>query len=181
MWAHEHWNLEDSPDIVTFSKKMQIGGFFYKEPFRPDQAFRIFNTWLGDPSKLVFLEAVVKTIKEENLIQKIAKTGDYMLKGLEALQTKYPKLILNARGRGTFCAIDFSTPELRDKAIKVCIKRDNKTIINFFTKLQVMHSNGVHCGGSGSATLRVRTTLTFNEKHVDVFLNKLDISLNQLK
>ena len=71
--------LEESPDIVTFSKKMQIGGFFYKQPFRPDQAFRIFNTWLGDPSKLIFLDAVVKVIKSENLVEKIAKTGDYML------------------------------------------------------------------------------------------------------
>lgn len=23
-WAHEHWNLQDPPDIVTFSKKLQV-------------------------------------------------------------------------------------------------------------------------------------------------------------
>lgn len=28
-WAHEHFNLETPPDIVTFSKKMQLGGYFH--------------------------------------------------------------------------------------------------------------------------------------------------------
>lgn len=117
-WAHEHFNLDSPPDIVTFSKKMLIGGFFYKNPFRPDKPYRIFNTWLGDPSKLVLLEQVVKRIKEDGLLEKIAATGEHLLKGLEATQKQFPSLVLNARGKGTFCAIDFQTPELRDKAIK---------------------------------------------------------------
>lgn len=118
-WAHEHFDLESPPDIVTFSKKMLIGGFFYKNPFRPDKPYRIFNTWLGDPSKLVLLEQVVKQIKENNLLAKITETGNYLLAGLEDSQRAFPNLVLNARGKGTFCAIDFQTPELRDKAIKV--------------------------------------------------------------
>jgi len=36
-WAHEHFNLTDTPDIVTFSKKMLTGGFFHKESFKPQQ------------------------------------------------------------------------------------------------------------------------------------------------
>jgi len=30
-WAHEHWNLSTPPDIVTFSKKLQVEMplFFY--------------------------------------------------------------------------------------------------------------------------------------------------------
>ena len=34
-WAHEHFNLTDTPDVVTFSKKMQTGGFYNKDEFRP--------------------------------------------------------------------------------------------------------------------------------------------------
>lgn len=29
MWCHEHFNLKSPPDIVTFSKKMQLGGYFH--------------------------------------------------------------------------------------------------------------------------------------------------------
>lgn len=28
-WCHEYFDLETPPDIVTFSKKMQLGGFFH--------------------------------------------------------------------------------------------------------------------------------------------------------
>ena len=30
MWAHEAWDLPDPPDFVTFSKKAQVGGYYYK-------------------------------------------------------------------------------------------------------------------------------------------------------
>lgn len=45
-WAHEYWQLDNPPDIVTFAKKMQVSGFFLKGEFRPAQAYRIYNTWM---------------------------------------------------------------------------------------------------------------------------------------
>ena len=51
MWAHEHFNLREAPDIVTFSKKMLTGGLYRKAELRPKNAYQIFNTWVGDPSE----------------------------------------------------------------------------------------------------------------------------------
>jgi 4-aminobutyrate aminotransferase/(S)-3-amino-2-methylpropionate transaminase len=147
--------------MVTFSKKMLIGGYFYRPEFQPDAPFRIFNTWLGDPGKLLFLEAVVDEIKQKGLLQKISQTGNVFLTGLENLQSEFPSFIENARGKGTFVAIDFKTAQLRDTAVKQ------------------LHLNGVHCGGSGERTLRIRTTLTFTEDHVKVFLNRFRQVLSQ--
>lgn len=52
--AHEHWGLDDPPDIVTFAKKMLIGGFYHKPEIRVQQVsghegFRIIASvlWLG--------------------------------------------------------------------------------------------------------------------------------------
>ena len=101
-------------------------------------------------------------IKSENLVQNIEKVGVKLLDGLERASKKHSNLVKNARGRGTYCAIDFETPDLRAKAIKL------------------LHLNGIHCGGSGDAALRIRTTLTFNEKHVDQFLDRFDTVLKQL-
>ena len=28
---HEHWDLPTPPDIVTFAKKMLVGGFYFQE------------------------------------------------------------------------------------------------------------------------------------------------------
>lgn len=141
---------------------MLSGGFFYKDEYRPDQGFRIFNTWLGDTSKLLLLSEVIKVIKSENLVQNIEKVGSRLLSGLEQFARENPSLVKNARGRGTYCAIDFSTPELRAKAI------------------DLLHKNGVHCGGSGESALRIRTTLTFSEKHVNLFLDRFAKVLKQL-
>jgi 4-aminobutyrate aminotransferase-like enzyme len=35
--AHEAWNLPTPPDFVTFAKKMQLGGFFYRASARPKE------------------------------------------------------------------------------------------------------------------------------------------------
>ena len=55
MWCHEWFDLPEAPDIVTFSKKMLTGGLYHKPELRPKQAWRIFNTWVGDPSKVRFI------------------------------------------------------------------------------------------------------------------------------
>lgn len=34
MWCHEYFNLDSPPDIVTFSKKMQLGGYFHTSDMR---------------------------------------------------------------------------------------------------------------------------------------------------
>ena len=48
-WAHEHWNLDSPPDFVTFAKKMLSCGFYHNHDTRVKQAFRHFNTFMGDP------------------------------------------------------------------------------------------------------------------------------------
>ena len=35
---HEHWDLPTPPDIVTFAKKMLVGGFYFQEEFFPKHA-----------------------------------------------------------------------------------------------------------------------------------------------
>ena len=50
------------------------------------QGFRIFNTWMGDPSKVVFLEEMVSVVKECDLLSNVINTGNMILDGFEALQ-----------------------------------------------------------------------------------------------
>ena len=50
-WAHEHFNLDGPPDIVTFSKKMITGGIYHTSEMRPRVGGRVLNTWTGEPGK----------------------------------------------------------------------------------------------------------------------------------
>ena len=34
MWAHQWFNLDGPPDIVSFSKKMLTGGYYHTDQFR---------------------------------------------------------------------------------------------------------------------------------------------------
>ncbi|XP_022667073.1 4-aminobutyrate aminotransferase, mitochondrial-like isoform X2 [Varroa jacobsoni] len=159
-WAHEYWGLRNPPDIVCFSKKMLSGGYFHKHEFRPKEAYRIFNTWVGDPTKLLLLDEVIKIIKQESLLENIRKTGDFMIQNMADLSKKYP-VLHNVRGRGTFGAADMPTPEARDKLVKE------------------LHLKGVHCGGSGNQSLRLRTALIFEQKHAELFLDRLEQALKK--
>ena len=49
---------------------------------------RIFNTWMGDPSKVIILEAVLDTIAKDNLKQVVKDSGKVLLEGLNELQVR---------------------------------------------------------------------------------------------
>ena len=50
------------------------------------QGYRIFNTWMGDPHKLVLLEAVINTIRQEDLFTSVKRVGKTLQNGLNELQ-----------------------------------------------------------------------------------------------
>ncbi|XP_012943653.1 4-aminobutyrate aminotransferase, mitochondrial [Aplysia californica] len=162
-WAHEHFNLKSSPDVVTFSKKMLSGGFYFTDELRPTEGYRIYNTWIGDPSKLILLEQVISEVKNKQLVATAAEVGQVLLKGLKDLQQKYPGLLQKARGLGTLCAVDMPTVAIRDQII---------------TK---MRSKGVHTGGSGVKTLRLRPSLIFKKHHAEMFLETLGSVLKDME
>lgn len=113
-WAHEWFNLDGPPDIVTFSKKMQLGGYFHSLDFKPQQEYRIFNTWCGDPGKLLMLEAILKVVKRDNLLDNVNKSGAVLKQGLLDLQKEFGTVLNSTRGRGTFLAINAKDSKTRD-------------------------------------------------------------------
>lgn len=161
-WAHEAWGLDDPPDAVTFSKKMQIAGFYTKADLVPEKPYRVFNTWMGDPSKLLMLEAVLECIEKDGLVQNAAVTGDYMMKGLHALATKHPGKLAAVRGVGTLVAVDLPSGPQRDRAV------------------DSLRAKGVDIAACGSATVRCRPGLYFTPNHAQVFLDAFDEVLEEM-
>ncbi|PSN49842.1 4-aminobutyrate aminotransferase, partial [Blattella germanica] len=117
MWCHEHFDLDGPPDVVTFSKKLQLGGYYHKPEFKPSQPYRVFNTWMGDPSKLLILQGVLNVIKRDCLLDLVNESGKKLYKGLREFEKEFPSLVCGARGRGTFLAISCYSPEVRDDIV----------------------------------------------------------------
>lgn len=80
---------------------------------------------MGDPSKLLLLEAVVDVILKENLLDQVARVGNYTLDQLKKMEIEFSSTINSARGKGTFIAFNCATAELRDATIKKLLKRGN--------------------------------------------------------
>jgi len=162
MWMHEHFNLEHGADIVTFSKKMMAGGLYHKTDLAPKLPARIFNTWVGEPSKLVLLQAMLQTIHREKLLERVTAVGKDMMQGLENLQARYPGVLHSARGCGTFSAIDCDTAARRD----LIVSR--------------LRTKGVHLGVCGESTIRFRPSLTFDNCHLAILLDRMDAVLAEV-
>ena len=146
-WAHEHWNLAEPPDMVTFSKKAQTAGYYFGNPeLRPNKPYRQFNTWMGDPTKAILFRAIVDEIERLNLVENTAQVGHYLYNGLQRLATQYPEQIQNLRGQGQGTFIAWDSPR-RDEMLKKA-----KTL-------------GVNIGGSGERAIRLRPMLIFQRHH----------------
>lgn len=153
-WCHEHFNLESPPDVVTFSKKLQLGGYFHNEDFLPKEPYRIFNTWMGDPGKIILLEEILKVIQEEQLLANVAIAGKVLKDGLLNLEKEFPNLLNSTRGRGTFLAVNASNTKVRD------------SIVNS------LKQHGIQTGGCGEISIRFRPALIFKEYHANIVLDR---------
>jgi len=163
MWAHEHWGLPSPPDVVSFSKKMLIGGYYYNPEIRPVEAYRIMNTWLGEPSKLLMLEQVVKNIEEKKLLEVVKASGDVLAEGMQKVIDAHPEKVNNLRGRGTFLAYDCPNMATRDSLVSL------------------MRNSGIQTGGCGDHSIRMRPALIFQPHHAEIFLDKFQAGVEKLK
>lgn len=146
-WAHEHWNMQDPPDMVSFSKKAQTAGYYFGNPaLRPNKPYRQFNTWMGDPARALLFRAIIGEIGRLNLVEHTARVGDYLFAGLERISQQYPGEIINLRGKGQGTFIAFDSP-----------RRD--------TFLKNAKSLGVNIGGCGERAVRLRPMLIFQKHH----------------
>ncbi|GMM32428.1 4-aminobutyrate transaminase [Martiniozyma asiatica (nom. inval.)] len=165
MWDHERYNITPPPDLVTFSKKMQSAGYWFHDPeFIPNQPYRQFNTWCGDPKGIILAAGICDEIKENDLLASIKETGDYLYAKLDALQAKYPALLSNLRGKGKACFMAFDMPSGEKRG-------------DFLSKMKL---SGVNMGGCAEVGVRLRPGLIFEKKHADIFINIMDKVLAEL-
>lgn len=155
-WAHDHWNLQDPPDMVTFSKKAQTAGYYYRtKDMRPNKPYRQFNTWMGDPAKALLFRGIINEIERHDLVNHTAKVGNYLYGKIEGLAKQYPDHFQNLRGKGQGTFIAFDNP-----------KRDA-----FLAKAKTF---GINIGASGASAVRLRPMLIFQEHHADILIEALE-------
>ena len=166
-WAYQHFNFE--PDIIAFAKKSQCCGILVNDRIDDikENVFnvpsRINSTWNGNITDMVRSTQMIKIVKEENLVENAKNSGHYLLKRLEELQSAYPLIFSNARGRGLMCALDLKDKQTRDKYI-----------VELFKKKLLL----LKCG---ERSVRFRAPLIVGKEEIDKALDIMTKAASKMK
>ncbi len=168
MWAHQHFGSSARPDIISFGKKTQVCGIAVSN--RVDEvegnvfqeSSRINSTWGGSLVDMVRLTIYLELIEKENLVEKAAETGTYLLENINSLQSEFSNLVSNARGQGLYCAFDLPSSEQRDKLADLLIEEGSILL------------------GSGNYSIRFRPHLNVTKSDIDFGMDCFKRALNKL-
>ena len=110
MWGHEHWNLANAPDLVTFGGKAGISGFFSTLDYKLNELGCVLEQRV-DMTKLLNFGVTWKCIQNENLLSYVLDTSTFLK--IELARVERDKgFISNIRGYGTF--LGFDAPTVKD-------------------------------------------------------------------
>ena len=153
MWCFEHFGI--IPDLVSFGKKTQVCGILAnREKFdRVDhhvfkESSRINSTFGGNLVDMVRFRLILEIIEQENLVERSAIMGEYLIEKLTELSQNHPT-ISNVRGKGLLCAFDLESPEARDSFVDKALKE----------KMLIL--------GCGDRSIRFRPHLTVSKEEID--------------
>lgn len=158
-WAFEQLGVQ--PDIITFAKKMQIGGIMAgpRVDEEPDNVFRVSSrinsTWGGHLVDMFRATRILEVIEGEGLVENARRMGERLLGGLHALGAQHAGLVGNVRGRGLMCAISFPDGPTRDRVVRDC------------------HAAGLLVLPCGQRSLRFRPALNVRAAEIDEALSVL--------
>jgi putrescine aminotransferase len=167
MFCCEHDGV--TPDLMALGKGfgggvMPIGAVvgtpktwakFIENPFLHTTTFG------GNPVCCAAAIATIQVLLEEDLPRQAAEKGEYLLKAMNALAAKYPKVMKLARGRGLMLGMEFTDNDLGYKVASQLFSR------------QILIS-GTYIN---ARVLRVEPALTIGYPHLDKFLSALEESL----
>jgi 4-aminobutyrate aminotransferase len=112
-FAHEHAGIK--ADIMTMAKGMgsgfPISGIVSsKEIMSKWQVGTHGGTYGGNAVGCVAVEATIKVIKEEKLVENAAARGRQLMDGLAEIQSRYP-VLGDVRGLGLMVGCEFTNPD----------------------------------------------------------------------
>jgi acetylornithine/N-succinyldiaminopimelate aminotransferase len=127
-FALQHETPAIQPDILTMGKG--IGGGFPFAAFAVGPAIAALldrddhgGTYCGNPLGCAVATAVVGFLSEQQVAEKVVKSGDILLQQLGSLLQQFPALIRCVRGRGLLCALEFNDPSSTREFTRRCAER----------------------------------------------------------
>jgi 4-aminobutyrate aminotransferase len=169
-WAIEHEGVE--PDIVCFAKGvasgLPLGGIIARRQIMSWGPGAHASTYGGNPVAAVSAVATLEVIENENLLERAAETGEYILDALTEIQSRHPS-IGEVRGRGLMIGLEF----VRDRITKERAPQIRRHVI------QHAFEHGLLLIPCGTNTIRMTPALNIPRPLVDEGLAIFETALTE--
>jgi acetylornithine/N-succinyldiaminopimelate aminotransferase len=147
-FAYNHYDL--APDIIVCAKAigggLPLGAILVSEKLQ--NVFDIGNhgtTFGGNPVCCAAGKVVLEEVFNNKLMENASTLGDYFLGKLNLLKKKYPRNVLEVRGRGLMIGIEMTTgctdivSEMRER--KILVNCTNLRVIRLLPPLIIQKEN----------------------------------------
>ena len=194
------------PDIITLAKSlggglMPIGATLmradhWKQAYGSMESFALHTSTFGGGSMACAAAlATLEVIQQESFVANVKARSRQLHEGLEAIRSKFPRVIRQVRGKGLMMGIELSK---FDPLIATHWKHSDKTgateylmpqwrqTIDSLTAIYVMktmltqHNIYTQVARSNQRVLRIQPPLVVTESQIDTFLNALDRTVSEM-
>jgi len=172
MWGFARHGIV--PDLVTMGKPMGNGhpvaavvgraGVF--AAFAKGGSY--FNTYGGNSVSCATALAVLKVIRDENLLENARRSGEHLMRGLRGLAQRHTA-IREVRGAGLFIGVEIGANAASGRSGGA----ETRRVVNGLCRRGVL----VGSTGRDGNVLKIRSPLTLELQHADLLLEALDQTL----
>jgi ornithine--oxo-acid transaminase len=185
MFALNHWDVV--PDLLVVSKALSggyipVGAIITKREIHSrvfdsmDRCFAHSNTFGQNDLAMAAGLATLHVIEQENLIERSARMGKYLMNGLKDLADRY-ELLHEIRGKGLMIGIQFGAPEsfTLKTGWKLLHKMNEELFCQMITiPLLEKYNILTQVAGHGLDTVKILPPLIIDNADADCFLEAMD-------
>jgi 4-aminobutyrate aminotransferase len=157
MWAIEHFDVE--PDILLSGKGiasgMPLGAIVARDHLMGWELGAHGSTYGGNPLSCAAALATIELI-EGGLMDNAVQVGDVLLDGLRGIRERFPRSIVDVRGKALMIGVEFSDAERRTAVEHAAFRR------------------GLLALGCGEKVIRMAPPLVFREDQAKTALDVLE-------
>jgi taurine--2-oxoglutarate transaminase len=178
----DNWGVV--PDIMTVAKGINSGSVplgatvvrpWIAEKFET-QPYLHGHTYSGHALAMAAAVAAIEAYREDHLIEKAAKAGEYLMKKLQELQDKHP-CVGEVRGKGLFCGIEIVKNRKTREPIHEALIEPPRPATSKMKFLGKCMEEGVYIMAGGASVIMICPPLAITTAEIDFALDVIDRNL----
>ncbi len=191
MFAVDHWGVV--PDILVVSKALSggyipVGAILTRRAVHSkvfdsmERCFAHSSTFGQNDLAMAAGLATLHVLEQENLPRRAAEVGEYLLRGLADLATRY-EMLTEVRGMGLMIGIQFGEP--RSVGLKTgwkLLRRMNADLFCQMITMPLLDKHGIltQVAGHGMDTVKILPPLIIEKTEADRFLQAMGTVMEEL-